>query len=67
MASTGFTLTTAGEDRTAVTVGISENCVARIVCAVCPVIHLMKVRSAAMFLLCGLMYRFQPPMFDVPG
>src|SRR5262249_8248136 len=66
-ASTGSCEIAAGEDRTEVTVGISENWVARVVCAVAPVIHLMKVKSAATFLLCGLMYRFQPPMFEVPG
>src|SRR5215510_15626322 len=67
VARTGFTLTTASDDRTDWTVGISENFVARIVCAAGLVIHLMNVRSAATFLLCGLMYRFQPPMFEVPG
>src|SRR5215469_2859953 len=67
MASTGFFAFTAAESRTAVVVGISENWVARIVCASVPAIHLMNVRSAAMFLLCGLMYKFQPPMLEVPG
>jgi len=47
-------------------VGISENFVARIVCAGL-VIHLMNVRAAGTFLLCGLMYRFHPLMFEVPG
>ena len=37
-----------------------------IVCAAGPVIHVMNMRSAATFLLCGLMHRFQPPMFEVP-
>src|SRR5215469_7156896 len=67
MASTGFLAFTAAESRTEVTVGISENWVARMVCASGLVMYLMNVMSAAMFLLCGLMYRFQPPMFDVPG
>src|SRR5579875_3338275 len=67
MASTGFFAFTAAESRTEVTVGISENCVPRMVCAAGLVIHLMKVTSAAMFLLCGLMYRFQPPMLEYPG
>src|SRR4051812_42804052 len=67
IASTGFTFCTAAELRTDCTVGISENWVPRMVCAAGLVIHLMKVTSAATFLLCGLMYRFQPPMFDVPG
>src|SRR5215472_4081874 len=67
MASTGFFAFTSGELRTEVTVGISENWVARMVCAAGLVMTLMNVMSAAMFLLCGLMYKFQPPMLDVPG
>src|ERR1700744_1786889 len=67
VARTGFFDTTEGDVRTDCTVGISETWVASVVCAAVPVIHLMKVTSAAMFLLCGLMYRFQPPMLDVPG
>ena len=36
----------------------------RMSCAVVLDIHLMNVRSAATFLLCGLMYMFQPPMLE---
>jgi hypothetical protein len=31
------------------------------------IIHLMNVRPTATFLLCGMMHRFQPPMFELPG
>ena len=64
IASTALDLMTAGDVRTEVIVGIWENCVAWIVWACTPVIHLMNVRSAAMFFECGLTYRFHPPMFE---
>ena len=64
MASTGFRDLTAGEFRTELVVGISEYLVARMVCAWSLASHLMKVRSTLMFLLCGLMYMFQPPMLE---
>ena len=67
VASTGFEAITWGEVRTDSSVGISEYCTDRTFWACVLAIHLMKVRSAAMFLLCGLMYRFQPPMLEYPG
>src|SRR5271170_7299496 len=67
MASTGFSAAVLAESRTAMVVGISPYSAARMVCAVGLARNLMKVRSAATFLLCGLMYMFQPPMLEYPG
>ncbi len=63
-ANTGFEPMTAGSDRTAVTVEMNPYRSDRMSWAAGLDIHWMNVRSAATCLLCGLMYRFQPPMLE---
>src|ERR1700760_1972209 len=66
-ANTGFEAMTAAESRTAVTVEMNPYRWDRMSWAAGLDSHWMNVTSAPTFLLCGLMYMFQPPMLEYPG